>query len=162
MSNNQQKKYVRDQILNASPGELIVLLYDGAIRCLEKSKQEVNKEDQYEFSYNITKAESIIGELMGALKKEVFPELVENLAKLYDFMYRQLVSAHKEKDVERVDQVITLLKGLKGSWVEALENAVEEEHVEQTEGEQQTQATQKAETPEQPKPKAKPALSFQA
>jgi flagellar secretion chaperone FliS len=154
MSNIQQKKYIRDQILNATPGQLIVILYDGAIRSLEKCKQEVDKEDPYEFSTNLTKAEAIIGELMGALKKEVFPELVENLARLYDFMYQQLVEAHKEKDIKRIDNVIELLKGLKSGWVEALENAPEEAN-----DEIKDETIEKVEAP---KVKTKPALSFQA
>ncbi len=154
MNNKIDKQYIHDQILNASPGKLIILLYGGAIKSLEKCKQQVDSKDPHDFSLNLTKAESIICELMGALKKEVFPELVENLARLYDFMFRQLVEAHKDKDIKKIDHVIVLLKGLKESWVEAVENAAEEEPVENSEGEMV-----KAEVP---KIKPKPALSFQA
>jgi flagellar secretion chaperone FliS len=154
MKNKLEKQYIHDQILNASPGQLIVLLYDGAIKALEVSKKEVDNKDPHDFSKNITKAESIISELLGALKKEVFPELVENLARLYDFMYSQLIDAHKEKDVARIDNVITLLKGLKESWGQALESAAEKAS--------DTTTEQSVKKEEAPKVKPKPALSFQA
>jgi flagellar protein FliS len=152
MNNKLDKQYIHDEILNASPGELIILLYGGAIKALEKCKKQVDNKDPHDFSLNLTKAESIICELMGALKKEIFPELVENLARLYDFMFKQLVEAHKEKDIERIDQVIVLLKGLRESWSEALENAAEEVPTENSQGE-----TVKVEAP---KVKPKVALSF--
>ena len=74
--NQVQQQYIRDEIQNASPQKLIVMLYDKAIKCLEEAKRHTEKQDQFQFSSNIAKAEQIIAELMGALKSDIAPELV--------------------------------------------------------------------------------------
>lgn len=154
-NNKLHKQYLHDQILNASPGKLIVLLYDGAIRSLEDAKKQVSDKDPHDYTQNLSKAQNIIAELMGALKKDIFPELVENLARVYDFMFRHLMEAHKDKSTQRIDQVLTLLRNLRGGWAEALENAPQQAQ----EQDAQQDSTNEVQTPQI---KKKPALSFQA
>ena len=121
MVSNQHKQYIRDEIKSATPQKLILLLYDGAIKNLEDSKLYIEKEDQFDFTQSIAKAEQIIAELIGALKSNTAPELVANLSRLYEFMYQNLVNAHLERSVEKIDQVISLMRGLRESWAEAVE-----------------------------------------
>lgn len=143
-----QNNYIRDQINSASPQKLIVMLYDKAIKCLEESKKHVDSKDQHDFASNIIRAEQIIAELMGALKAEVAPELVLNLTKLYEFMYQHLVKAHDEKSEEKIEQVLTLLRDLRDTWVDAIEKAKTEEPV------------QAEQTPTETKPR--PSFTLQA
>jgi flagellar protein FliS len=125
-----QKNYIRDEIQNASPQKLIVMLYDKAIKSLEEAKKNIQNENQFYFADNIIKAEKIIAELMGALKAEVAPELVLNLTRLYEFMYQHLVKAHDEKSEEKIEQVLTLMRDLRQTWVDAIEKAKDEEPLE--------------------------------
>jgi flagellar protein FliS len=76
------------------------------------------------------KQKKIIAELMGALKAEVAPELVLNLTRLYEFMYQHLVKAHDEKSEEKIEQVLTLMRDLRQTWVDAIEKAKDEEPLE--------------------------------
>lgn len=118
-----RQSYIKEQILSASPEELLILMYDSAIRSLEDAKKMT---DAYEFNQRLIKAQNIIAELMGALKKEKAPEVVTNLAKLYEFIYRQLVDANLNRDVLRVDRVLGLLRNLRDSWQQAIEKAEHE------------------------------------
>jgi flagellar biosynthetic protein FliS len=52
-----QKNYIRDEIQNASPQKLIVMLYDKAIKSLEEAKKNIQNENQFYFADNIIKAE---------------------------------------------------------------------------------------------------------
>jgi len=122
-----QAKYIRDEIQSASPQKIIVMLYDRAVKSLEEAKKHTQSEDPFAFTANLTKAEQIIAELMGALKPEVAPELVLNLTRLYEFMYSHLVKAHDEKSEEKIEQVLSLLRDLRQTWVDAIEKAKDEE-----------------------------------
>lgn len=117
-------------------------MYDGAIKALDESEQRVNDEDPYEFTKQVIKAQNIISELMGSLKVDVFPELVGNLARLYEFMHQHLVKASLEKDIEKIAQVKSLLKSLRASWKEAVQKIEEGESEEITE--EQTKVIEKA------------------
>lgn len=125
--NQVQQNYLRDEIQNASPQKLIVMLYDKAIKSLEEARKNIDNKNQFYFSDNLVKAEQIIAELMGALKAEVAPELVLNLTRLYEFMYQHLVKAHDEKSEEKISQVLTLMRDLRQTWVDAIEKAKDEE-----------------------------------
>jgi len=123
----QHQKYVRDQVQSATPQKLIIMLYDKAIKCLEDAKKQKDDKNPYHFTNNITKAEQILAELMGALKPEIAPELVFNLTKLYEFMYQHLVKAFDEKSLEKIEHVLTLLRDLRQTWLDAIEKAKNEE-----------------------------------
>ena len=148
------RSYMRDQILNASPEKIIVLLYDGAIKSLDESRQHIQDADPFRFTELVINAQQIISELIGALKVDIYPELVINLSRLYEFMYQHLVRAQLEKNEEKINQVIHLLKGLRDSWKEAIDKAKDEAAA-------SAGATQAAPAPVA-KPAPKPSLSFQA
>lgn len=125
--NQVQQNYLRDEVQNASPQKIIIMLYDKAIKSMEEAKKNIDNPNQFYFSDNLIKAEQIIAELMGALKAEVAPELVLNLTRLYEFMYQHLVKAHDEKSEEKIEQVLSLMRDLRQTWVDAIEKAKDEE-----------------------------------
>ena len=146
--NLAQQKYIQDEIKNASPQKIIVMLYDKAVKSLEEAKKHTEDKNPFVFSENLIKAEQIIAELMGALKTDIAPELVLNLTKLYEFMYQHLIKAHDEKSHEKIEQVLCLMRDLRQTWLDAIEKAKEEEHLE-------------IETPV-PEVKARPSFTLQA
>ena len=152
MSQAASKKYLRDEILGASPQKLIVLLYDGAIKNLEEAKRHISDEDPYQYTQHFTKAEAIIAELTGAVKPNVSPEIGINLLRLYDFMYQSLLQSHAKRNEVQLEQVITMLRELRTTWVEAIEKAKEEPEL--------TLASGEVEAP--PQPPRRPSLSFEA
>ncbi|MBF0198605.1 MAG: flagellar protein FliS, partial [Planctomycetes bacterium] len=65
-------------------------------------------------------------ELLSGLKSSVAPELVANMSRLYEYMYHTLVQAHLEKDENKINQVIELLRPLRETWVQAMEKVEED------------------------------------
>lgn len=125
MNHNAKKQYLRDEILGASPQKLILLLYDGAIRNVEEAKRRIEDENPYDFTVAVTKAEAIVAELMGALKKEKNAQITINMVRLYEYLYKRLVEAHQSKDPAIFQEVSEHLSGLRETWSEAIEKAEE-------------------------------------
>src|SRR5437867_13254576 len=78
----------------ASPGQLVLMLYDGAIRFLEQARAGFSNDDPLEFNQsihnNILKAQAIINELNASLDTEKGGELAAKLRVLYNYMDRRL------------------------------------------------------------------------
>ncbi len=143
------QRYIREQIQNARPEQLIVLLYDGAIRFLKESKPHAGDPDPYLFHELQLKAQRVIAELMGAVNTSIYPEMSKNLVALYEFMIRHLVQANIEKSLPKTDDVLGLLYRMRDTWKEAVEKAAQE-------------AGADGSAVSAVRPMAKSALSFQA
>ncbi len=108
--------YLRTQVMTAGPGELRLMLLDGAIRFAEQAKHAVAAKD-FEAAYNgFVRAQDIIMELLGALSPEQDPELYKRLSGLYTYIYQRLVSASSEREPSLVDEAIQLLQYERETW----------------------------------------------
>jgi len=145
IQNQVRRQYIKDQVLNASPERLLLMMYDGAVKNLEDSKSLIEEKDPYEYNQKILNAQNIIAELTGSLKRDQSPELVDNLARLYDYMYRCLVDANLKKEKDKIDIVLKLLRDMRTTWSDAIDKLKEEG----------VQAVSEQE-------REKPSLSFQA
>lgn len=107
--------------MSAPPEKLHLMLYDGAIRFCRQARDAVERKD-IEDSYNLlTRAQNIVLEMQNALRPEVAPELCEQMAALYGFIYRRLVEANVNKDVKAVDDALRILEYQRETWVMLLE-----------------------------------------
>ena len=112
----------------ASPMQLIILLYDGAIQWLQMSKQEIKKNSTEaipnwtDFSLYMSKTIDILTHLQESLDRRQSKEFAEGLFGLYDFMKTTLFKANIKKSEKDLDDVILLLRDLKTGWQEAIKN----------------------------------------
>ena len=116
-----QKAYQDDalstRVLGANPVEIIVLLYEGAIEALDRSKVAIEQGDFQQKSLMINKALDIIEGLRQSLNFEKGGEISVNLDSLYDFMKRHLVaSSDVEEQIKAVNDVSALLNDLLEAW----------------------------------------------
>jgi flagellar protein FliS len=110
------QSYLRTQVFTASPEQLQMMLYDGAIRFAEQARPALEAR-QWETSYTtISKAQKIINELMGNLRRDIAPELCDRLASLYNYVYRMLVEANTRHRIESLDEAIKILKYQRETW----------------------------------------------
>ncbi len=110
-------QYKETQILTATPGKLLVMLYDGAINALEKTIELIGDKQFYDkVNSNLIKAQEIIGELLGSLDMEVGGEFAKNLQSLYAYMIKRLMEANFEKSVQPVEEVLNYMKELREAW----------------------------------------------
>jgi flagellar protein FliS len=102
---------------SASPVQLIVLLYDGAISALAKAKGHMQEMQFAEKGRLISKATNIIEGLRALLDFDRGGEISENLNALYEYMKHSLALANLKNDPEGVAEVMRLLNELRGAWV---------------------------------------------
>jgi flagellar protein FliS len=122
---NPLRSYRETQIKTATPGKLILMLYDGAIKHLNQALQDMSTEPQrYDsISNSLIKAQDIIAELMISLDFDRGGEIAKNLFSLYVFMNRRLLDGNIRKDRAPVEEVKTLLTELRGAWAEVADKA---------------------------------------
>ena len=108
--------YLRTKILTASPEELRMLLYDGAIKFCRQARKAI-EEGNVEDSFNcLMRAEKIVLELSTSLNHDAAPEICEKLGALYIYIYSLLVDANVEKVTGKVDEAIQLLEYQRETW----------------------------------------------
>lgn len=115
------KQYKKNQIETATPEQILILLYDGAIQYLNRAKVALENEDNEQFHSNILGCEKIIMEFMNTLNMEIGGNLAENLYSLYDYLYKTLIKTGLNRKVEGIDEVLKHLTGLRETWQKAIE-----------------------------------------
>lgn len=119
--NQYLKQYQKTHVETASQEKVLIMLFEGAIQFLNKAKIALSQEDtDYEaLQNNLTGAQNIINEFINTIDPEPAPEIAENLIKLYRYMLEKLVEANIKRDTALIDEVLELLRHLKGTWEEA-------------------------------------------
>lgn len=117
MNPQAAQSYLRTKILTATPEQLQLMLYDGAIRFGEQARQALVQKN-YEQSYNlISRVQKILTEMSCTLKHDVSPDLCGKLAALYNFAYRKLIEANIDHRVEPIDEALEVLRYQRETWV---------------------------------------------
>jgi flagellar secretion chaperone FliS len=120
------KSYRQVATQTAPPGQLVLMLYQGAIRFLEQARLGFAKEDPAEFhqtiSNNVLRAQEIIQELNLSLNMKEGGELAVTLRRLYDYMDWRLTQSNVKKEEEGLKDVIGRLTVLRESWASMLQN----------------------------------------
>lgn len=112
------QEYRRQSVEGASPLQLVIMLYDGALRFVENGKLALIEGDLYRQNDQFQRAQRIITELMSCLDMQSGGEVATNLANLYGFAYNQLVAANVNCDSEAAEQAAKVLRELRQSWLE--------------------------------------------
>jgi flagellar protein FliS len=122
---NPYSKYPDVRFSTINKGNLVVMLYEGAIRFLEEAKNRMRVRDFAGKGMYIDRAFGAINELRGSLNFEAHEKLADSLNQLYFFMTKQISKASLSNDSKHLEIVIELLKGLKEAWEQAVkkENA---------------------------------------
>lgn len=109
---------VETGIESARPEQLIIMLYDGALKAIYKAKADMMRDDAAAKGSAISKAIAIIEDgLRGALDLRV-GEIATNLDALYEYMSNKLLVANLKNDQAALDEVAKLLGDLKSAWEE--------------------------------------------
>src|SRR3954470_16496736 len=103
MTAQAANQYLRTKVLTATPEQLQMMLFDGALRFSEQARAALKSKD-YEESYAlISRVQKILLELSCSLKHDVLPDLCGKLAALYNYAYRKLIEANVRHDVASLE-----------------------------------------------------------
>lgn len=114
-------QYRQVQVNTASPGKLIVLLYQGAIRAMKQGIDLIERKDFEGKGNALIKAQDIIMELNMALDMDIGGEISESLRQLYLYIYKRLLDANMELNVDYIQESIRLMENLLGAWEQAVQ-----------------------------------------
>jgi flagellar protein FliS len=108
---------VESGVMSASPHQLIVMLFDGALSALLRARILMNQGNIAGKGQAISKAINIIDNgLKNGLNHEQGGEIADNLAALYDYMKRRLMQANLHNDIAAIDEVSGLLENIADAW----------------------------------------------
>jgi len=107
---------LKSQTAQASPVQLVLVLMDGLIDELARTRGHIEGRRFEQKAQGLEKSVAILNGLSSALDMEAGGEVVENLARLYDYCAERLYRAGVEMDVAIIDEVQTLLAQIRGGW----------------------------------------------
>jgi flagellar protein FliS len=114
--------YRDSAVLTASPEQLVVMLYDGAVRFLRQAEIAMS-EGAYLHSYEkLARGEAIIDELLATLNMDT-GEIADRLQSIYVFCKKTLIEARLQRSPEKIGHVVELLGSLREAWVKLAEQA---------------------------------------
>jgi flagellar protein FliS len=121
MNPNAAQTYLRTKVMTATPEQLQLMLYDGALRFGDQARVALQAKD-FEKSYTmISKVQKILTEMTASLKHDVYPELCGRLAALYTFAYKKLIEANIDHKMESLDEAMQVLKYQRETWAMLLD-----------------------------------------
>ena len=118
MQNNPYDKIKNNSIMTASPAELTLMLYEGAIKFGNQAIAAINARDMGEAHRLIVRVQDIIDELRGTLNFE-FP-IAEQMDRMYEFISFTLVEANMEKNPAKVETALIFIREFRDTWKEAM------------------------------------------
>ena len=111
-------EYLKMRIQTATPLQLVIMLYDGAIKFMKAAVKEMEKGNIEKQHNYLVRAQDIISELLISLNEEEGGDIAKNLKMLYLYMKNRLIEANIQNNIEYVKEVINLMSSLKEAWVE--------------------------------------------
>jgi flagellar protein FliS len=117
--------YRATAVLTASPGQLVLMLFDGALKSLaiaqDAFSKPVSDRTRYEtINKHLLKAQVILAELQGGLNMQEGGEFAQTMHRLYDYHMRRLFEANVRKQVAPVNEVERLVREIRDAWAEML------------------------------------------
>ena len=118
MTQNMTLAYKNNSIQTASPAELTLMLYDGAIKFCNIALAGLEQNDIQKANTNIIKAEKIINEFRATLDFK-YP-VAKDFDMVYDYIYRRLVDANIHKDSEILEEALGYIREMRDTWKEVM------------------------------------------
>jgi flagellar protein FliS len=111
--------YYQTHVQSRSPLELVVMLYDGALRFLDQAAEAMDEGDMVTKATAMSRAFAILAELQNTLNVSEGGELARQLDALYGYMNDRLVDANTQRSSGPIRDVIRLLQPLRDAWSQA-------------------------------------------
>ncbi|MEP0177497.1 MAG: flagellar export chaperone FliS [Paraglaciecola sp.] len=124
--NAYKKGNIKQDIAQADPHKLTLMLMQGALDRLAYGKGCIERKDYAGKSEHLSRATAIIMNLRDTIDLEVGGEVGGNLFDLYEYMLQRLIDANVQNNLKIVDEVITLFLPIKAAWSQIPESAKQE------------------------------------
>lgn len=116
--NQAYAQYNNNKIMTASPGELTLMLYEGAIKFCNIAIVGIEKHDVEKAHNNIMKTQRIIEEFQITLNRNY--KVAEDFDRVYNYLLKRLREANAKKDKEILEEVLVHLRDMRDTWKEVM------------------------------------------
>ena len=124
MGNNPYNEYLKNKIMTATPGELTLMLYEGAVKFGNISITAIEDGDMELAHTNIVKVQTIIDEFRRTLDFK-YP-VAQDFENVYKYLAKRLIEANMNKDKEIMEEVVKHLRSMRDNWKEVMKKAAQE------------------------------------
>ncbi|MEC0241422.1 flagellar export chaperone FliS [Paenibacillus dokdonensis] len=122
MITSPYEKYRQSSVQTSTPGQLLLMLFDGAIRFVRAGIDGLHKHDMQQANMNLGKGQSIVNELISSLDRSY--EMSEGLASLYEYINHLLIESNVKKSVHPAEEALGYLTDLRETFAQASKLAV--------------------------------------
>lgn len=119
--NSGYATYNTNRVMTASPAELTLMLYEGAIKFCNIAIIGIEEKDIQKTHTNIVKVENIIGEFIATLNHKY--EVAKDFENVYNYLMDRLIEANIKKDKEILEEVLGYLREMRDTWKEVMKKA---------------------------------------
>ena len=121
IANQGYAAYANNKIMTASPGELTLMLYEGAIKFCNLAIEGIQNKDIEKAHNNIMKVERIIEEFQATLNHR-YP-VAQDFDNVYNYLMERLREANLKKDQDILEEVLKHLRTMRDTWKEVMHSA---------------------------------------
>ena len=118
MSYEALNTYKQNTVLTATPEELPLMLYEGAIKFMRIAKYSIENKEMERAHSSLIRAQDIILELNYSLDMNY--EISNDFRSLYNFIHEKLVDANISKDTKSIDEALDITNDMKETWKEVM------------------------------------------
>ncbi|MGJ0847477.1 flagellar export chaperone FliS [Tissierella praeacuta] len=111
-------KYKQNSVSTATPEELTLMLYDGAVKFMNIGKYSIENKDLEKAHSSLIRAQDIILELNYSLDMNY--DISKELRELYSFILSKLVDANINKDTKAIDEALVIVNDMRDTWKEVM------------------------------------------
>lgn len=115
---NAYAQYNNNKVMTASPAELTLMLYEGAIKFCNVAEMAIEEKDVQKAHTNIIKAQRIIDYLRQTLDMK-YP-VAQDFENIYSYLGTRLIQANMKKDVEILKEVNEHLHSVRDTWKQVM------------------------------------------
>ncbi len=116
MYRQQASFYKRREIQTASPGKIVVMLYDGALKHINIAEDAYRNKNYEQKSDALTKVSDIVTELLGSLNFEKGGEIANRLQSLYVYILQRIIDADINRNMKALSETKQILSELRDAF----------------------------------------------
>lgn len=113
-------KYKQSSISTATPEELTLMLYNGAIKFMNIAKYSIEKKEMEKAHNSLLRAQDIILELNYSLDMKY--DISKEMRELYEFVMSKLVDGNISKDIKSIEEAIDITSEMRDTWKEVIKH----------------------------------------
>ncbi len=115
MSASAYQMYKRTQVSTASQGDLLLMLFDGAVKFARQGRELIEKKEYAAANEKLQRTQDIVSELISSLNLDT-GQIAQDLYQLYRYIHERLVQANIKKDLAQLDEAIQMLDDFRDTW----------------------------------------------